>query len=87
MAATMIPDAELLACAEHVTVWIASPEAPTDMWSLKEALCWVMRQPQRARLKLFRPPGDGLAPVWIEAEQMARLATSLNLVCDAPLEV
>lgn len=77
MAATMIPDDDLLAAADVVTVWVASPDAPTDMWSMSEAIAWVMDQPNRARLSLFRPPGDGLRAAWVEFEQIERLAFSL----------
>nr|WP_281719642.1 hypothetical protein [Nitrosomonas nitrosa] len=77
MAATMIPDAELIAKADVVTVWVASPDAPTDMWSLSEAMAWVMRQPNRARISLFRPPGEGLRAAWVEFAQIERLAFSL----------
>ncbi len=77
MAATMIPDDVLIAEADIVTVWVASPDAPSDMWSMSEAIAWVMRQPNRARLSLFRPPGDGLRAAWVEFEQIERLAFSL----------
>jgi hypothetical protein len=82
MAATMIPDDDLLASADVVTVWVASPDAPTDMWSLAEALTWVMHQQGRARMTLFRPPGDGLSAAWVDFAQIARLASALGI---APL--
>ena len=79
MAATMIPDDELLAVADFVAVWVASPEAPTDMWSLTEAIGWVMREPNRSRVTLFRPPGDGLRAAWVEFAQIERLAFTLGV--------
>jgi hypothetical protein len=77
MAATMIPDDDLISAADVVTVWVASPEAPTDMWSLTEAVTWVMRQPDRTKLSLFRAPGAGLRAAWVEFEQIERLAFAL----------
>lgn len=79
MAATMIPDDELLASADIVTVWVVSPDAPSDMWSMFEAITWVMRQPKRSRLSLFRPPGDGIGAAWVEFAQIERLAFALGV--------
>jgi len=56
MTATMIPDDELLATADIVTVWVATQDAPTDFWSLAEAIARVMRQAEREKITLFRPP-------------------------------
>jgi hypothetical protein len=78
MRATMIPDEELLADADVVTIWVASPDAPTDIWTLSEAIAWVMGRPDRARLSLFRPPGDGARAAWVRAEQIERLALALD---------
>ncbi len=78
MGAPMIPDDALLAAADTVTVWVAARDAPTDMWSLREAVTWVMRQPGRARMKLFRPPGGGVRAAWIEFAQIERLASGLG---------
>lgn len=79
MAATTIPDADLLASADVVTVWVASPDAPTDMWSMSEAIAWLMQQPTRARISLFRPPGDGLCAAWVDFAQIERLAFALGI--------
>lgn len=78
MAQTMIPDQELLDAAEDVTVWVAKHEAPTDMWSLAEAIAWVMRQPSRETITLFRPPGRGVKAAWVEFPQIERLAYALG---------
>lgn len=75
----MIPDDVLLATADLVTVWVASPDAPTDMWSMSKAIAWVMQQPNRARMSLFRPPGDGLSAAWVELAQIERLAFALGI--------
>jgi hypothetical protein len=77
MATTTIPDEELLAVADVVTVWVATPDAPSDMWSLGEAVAWVMRQPNRATMTLFRPPGDGVCAAWLKFDQIERLALVL----------
>ncbi len=79
MRATMIPDSDLIAAAETVTIWVASPEAPTDMWSLTEAVEWVMRQPGRQRISLFRAPGDGMRAAWLRFDQIERLAFALGI--------
>lgn len=79
MAATMIPDDELIATADVVTVWVASPDAPTDMWSISEAIAWVMQQPTRARISLFRPPGEGVRAAWVDFAQIERLAFALGI--------
>jgi hypothetical protein len=79
MAATMIPDHDLLASADIVTVWVASSDAPTDMWSMAEAIAWVMRQPDRSRLSLFRPPGAGVRAAWVKHDQLQRLASALHI--------
>lgn len=79
MAATVIPDGDLLAQADFVTVWVASPDAPTDVWSLSEAISWAMSQPSPTRLTLFRPPGNGVRAAWVDAEQIERLAFALGV--------
>lgn len=75
----MIPDADLIAAADVVTVWVASPEAPTDMWSLTEAIGWVMQQPHPQRLSLFRAPGEGVRAAWVSFDQIERLAFALGI--------
>jgi hypothetical protein len=77
MAATTIPDRELLEAADVVTVWVAAPPAPRDIWSLADAVAWVMRQPNCAKISLFRPPGGGVRAAWIEFAQIERLASAL----------
>lgn len=79
MAATMIPDEELLRTAETITVWVASPNAPTDIWSLSQAIAWVMQANPTQRLSLFRPPGEGQSAAWVEATQIERLAQALGI--------
>jgi hypothetical protein len=79
MAAMMIPDNELLEASDVVTVWVATPDAPSDMWSLAEAIRWVMRQPNAARITLFRPPGNGVRAVWLSFVQIERLAFALGI--------
>jgi hypothetical protein len=83
--ATTIPDDDLLAAADTVTIWVANLEAPTDMWSLAEAIRWVMARPDRLRITLFRPPGGGVRAAWLEFAQIERLAFALgvNAVFDA----
>lgn len=78
MTTTMIPDDELLAVADVVTVWVATPEAPTDFWSLTEAIAWVMRQPERAKITLFRPPDREARAAWLKPDQIERLAFALT---------
>ncbi len=75
----MIPDHELLDAADDVTVWVAKHEAPTDMWSLQEAITWLMRQPNRETITLFRPPGGGVRAAWVEFPQIERLAFALGI--------
>jgi hypothetical protein len=75
----MIPDHELLDRADDVTIWVAKPEAPTDMWSLREAITWVMGQPGRETITLFRPPGGGVKAAWVEFPQIERLAFALTI--------
>lgn len=73
----MIPDEELLAVADVVTVWVATPDAPTDFWSLADAIAWVTRQPNRAKITLFRPPDKSLRAAWVKFDQIERLAFAL----------
>ncbi len=80
MSRTTLSDGDLIAAADTVTVWVATKDAPTDVWSLAEAVAWVMRQPDRARITLFRPPGDGARAVWLGPEQIERLAFALTPV-------
>lgn len=75
----MIPDHELIDEAADVTVWVAKHDAPTDMWSLQEAITWVMRQEDRERITLFRPPGGGVRAAWVEFAQIERLAFALGI--------
>lgn len=77
MPTTMIPDGELIEDADIVTVWVATPDAPTDIWSLKEAVAWVMRRPDRERITLFRPPARGMSAAWVRPDQIERLAFAL----------
>lgn len=74
----MIPDEELLAVADVVTVWVATPDAPTDFWSLAEAIAWVTRQPNRAKITLFRPPDADFRAAWLKADQIERLVLALT---------
>ncbi len=75
----MIPDHELIDCADDVTIWVAKHDAPTDMWALSEAVAWVMRQPDRERITLFRPPGGGVRAAWVEFAQIERIAFALGI--------
>jgi hypothetical protein len=72
-----IPDDELIAVADVVTVWVATQGAPTDFWSLAEAVAWVMRQPDRARITLLRPPDKNSRAAWLNPVQIERLAFAL----------
>ena len=67
----MIPDAELVGDADRVTIWIASPPGPKDMWSLREAVHWAANA---GPVTLHRPSRDGAPSAWVEAAQVARLA-------------
>jgi hypothetical protein len=58
-------------------IWVATPDAPTDMWSLADAIAWVVRQPDKARISLFRPPDREVRAAWVTPEQIERLAQSL----------
>lgn len=75
----MIPDDDLLAAADIVTVWVSTPDAPTDIWSLAEAIAWVVGQPDACRITLFRPPGGGVRAAWVDYAQIERLAGVLGL--------
>ena len=74
MTRTMIPDAELIEVADVVTIWVANGEAPTDVWSLADAVAWIMAQPVRQNLSLFRPPDHQVRAAWVDFDQMERLA-------------
>jgi len=78
MSTTMIRDEDLLAVADDVTVWVATPDAPTDCWSLREAVSWVMAREERANVTLFRPPGSHMRAAWVRPEQIQRLAECLR---------
>ena len=54
MATTMILDEDLPAVVDVVTVRVSTPDAPTDIWSLTDAVNWMMRQLDRS--KSFFPP-------------------------------
>ncbi len=84
MSTTMIRDEDLLALVDEVTVWVATPDAPTDCWSLREAVSWVMACEERANVTLFRPPGRDVRAAWVKPEQIQRLAEFLRPAdCDA----
>lgn len=76
MAATTLPDHDLIACAHVVTLWMANRGAPADFWSLADAVAWVMRQPDRSTITLFRPPAKAVRAAWLKPEQIARLAVA-----------
>lgn len=78
MAGSMIPDDDLLLAADTVTIWVACPPAPKDVWSLAEAVAWAMNHPMSAKVTLFRPPALDDRAVWIKPEQIARLAVALG---------
>jgi hypothetical protein len=78
MTTMMMPDDELLSVAEMVTVWVATPDAPADVWSLAEAVAWIMRQPEREKITLFRPPAKDLRAAWVKPDQIERLARALT---------
>jgi hypothetical protein len=69
-----IPDDELVADADRVTIWIASPPGPKDMWSLREAVRWAAKA---GPATLHRPLRDGVPSAWVKGEQVARLARTL----------
>lgn len=77
MRGSMIPDDELAVAADKVTVWVASPPAPRDVWSLADAVAWAMESPDRNRITLFRPPSADLCAAWVKADQIERIAILL----------
>lgn len=77
MCGSMIRDEDLLAAADKVTVWVARPAAPKDVWSLAEAVAWAMRHPLRDKITLFRPPASDLRAAWVNPDQIERLAAAL----------
>lgn len=77
MPGCMIPDDELAAVVDKVTVWVASPPGPRDVWSLADAVAWAMSSPDRKRITLFRPPSPDLRAAWVEADQIERIAIML----------
>lgn len=79
MAITMIPDDDLLAAPDIMTVCVCTPDAPTDIWSLAEAVAQVVRQPDARRITLFRPPGAGMRAAWMGYEPIERLAGVLGM--------
>jgi len=70
-----IPDDELTRDADRVTIWIASPPAPRDVWSLRDALCWAAG---RGPVTLHRPSREDRPAAWVDPEQVARLAEALQ---------
>lgn len=73
----LIPDEDLLAAAEKVTVWVASPPAHKDVWSLADAVAWAMSHPRRDTITLFRPPAADVRAAWVKPDQIARLGSAL----------
>lgn len=78
MAGSMIPDAHLISKADAVTVWVAAPAGPKDVWSLREAIAWAMGRPELDRIVLFRPPSPGVPAAWVQADQIKRIAAALQ---------
>ena len=74
MSRTPIPEQELLDVFDVTTIWVASPKAPKDCWTLREAVVWAMAHPARDRITLFRPPSAERGAAWIKPEQLQRLA-------------
>lgn len=68
-------DAEALALADKVDIWIVSGEEAGAMRTLREALGLCLGRGPSA--KLFRPGGFGDQAVWIDAAQAARLHDQL----------
>lgn len=77
MRGSMIPDHELAAAADKVTVWVASPPGPRDVWALADAVAWAMESPDRNRITLFRPPSIDMRAAWVKADQIERIAILL----------
>jgi nitrate reductase beta subunit len=77
-----IPDSELVDDADRVTIWIASPPGPKDIWSLREAVRWAAKM---GPATLHRPTRDGVPSAWVKAAQVARLVRMLadHAVADA----
>lgn len=69
-----IPDDDLVRDADRVTIWIASPPGPKDMWSLREAVRWAA---EAGPVTLHRPSRDDAPSAWVTPEQVARLARTL----------
>jgi hypothetical protein len=78
MRARPILENELVADADRITIWIANIRAPKDIWSLREAIGWALKHPDRARISLHRPSHNDRAPLWIDAEQIERLAVLIK---------
>jgi hypothetical protein len=75
MALKTIPDSELVKDADRVTIWIASPPSPKDVWSLREAVCWAS---ERGPVTLHRPSRDDVPSAWVKPEQVARLVRTFT---------
>ena len=69
-----IPDDELIGDADRVTIWIASPPGPKDIWSLREAVRWAAKT---GPVTLHRPSRDDAPSAWVKSEQVARLVHTL----------
>lgn len=69
-----IPDDDLVRDADRVTIWIASPPGPKDMWSLREAVRWAAKA---GLVTLHRPSRDDAPSAWVRPEQVARLTCML----------
>lgn len=78
MAGSMIPDDDLLLVADKVTIWVACPAAPKDVWSLAEAVAWAMSHPLSAKITLFRPSDSDHRAAWVKPDQIARLGAALT---------
>ena len=68
------PDDELVGDADRVTIWIASPPGPKDMWSLREAVRWAAKA---GPVTLHRPSRGDVPSAWVKPEQVARLVRTL----------
>jgi hypothetical protein len=71
MALKTIPDEDLVKDADRVTIWIASPPAPKDVWSLREAVRWAS---ERGAVTLHRPSRDDAPSAWVGPDQVTRLS-------------
>lgn len=78
MGPNTIPDADLRKLADKVTIWVAAPMAPKDVWSLREAIAWAMAAPNADTITLHRPSRDDEPAAWLKPDQIARLWHSLS---------